>query len=164
MEGWAPRGTDLELGEGTLNWSIERSQERASDGDTSLRFYLENWNDAGKIWIARGFEVEPNRSYVVSIEYAFASADFGSFNLWRIIAGALPESPETREDLEAAFQDHTGNGMDSDSGFLWLHKTYDSSVAVGSDGMLWVAIGVWGTWETPRTYFLDDVRISIRSA
>ncbi len=101
---------------------------------------------------------------MVSIEYAFASADFGSFNLWRIIAGALPESPETREDLEPAFQDDTGNGMDSDSGFLWLDKAYDSSVAVGGDGMLWVAIGVWGTWETPRTYFVDDVQISIRAA
>ncbi len=164
MEGWAAAGLDLEHDGGTIQWSIERSQERATEGDTSLKFFMDNVNDAGKIWIERGFAVESGRTYSVSVRYAFASADFGSFNLWTIIAGAMPTKPETRDDLQPAFQDDTGNGMDSDSGYLWLEKTYGFNVNPGSDGMLWVIIGVWGTWETPRAYFIDDVEVTIRPA
>lgn len=163
MEGWSVSGADLEHGEGTIEWSIERSQDRATDGDASLRFYMVNSNDAGKIWIERGFEVDAGRTYSVSVRYDFASADFGSFNLWTIIAGGLASKPVTRDDVEPAFQDNTGNGMDADSGYVWLEKSYESNVDPGSDGVLWVIIGVWGTWETPRTYFVDNVEISIRS-
>ncbi len=162
MDGWAAAGTDLEYDGGTLNWSIARSEEDSKDGVTSLRLYLENWNDAGKIWVEKGFEVEVGRTYAVRIEFAFASADFGMANLWTIIAGAMSEKPETGDDLEPTFQDSTGNGMDSDSGFIWMEKSYDATVDPRSDGVLWVVIGVWGTWETPRTYFVDEVKISVR--
>lgn len=161
MEGWVADGTDLEHGNGTLEWSIARSQENAKDGSTSLRFHLNNLNDAGKIWIERAFDVKPNHTYQVAVEYAFASADFGDFNLWRIITGVLQESPETRDDLTPTYQDETGNGMSSASGHVWLDKRYEFTAQSGSDGTLWVVIGVWGTWETARTYYLDGVLVTL---
>jgi hypothetical protein len=42
---------------------------------------------------------------------------------------------------------------------VWLDKAYGLDVRSGSSGMLYVIIGVWGVWETPRTYYVDDVRI-----
>ena len=36
-----------------------------------------------------------------------------------------------------------------------------SSSRPAADGMIHVVIGVWGTWETPRTYYVDDVRVRL---
>ena len=158
MEQWQIRGIDLELGDTLVAWSIQRTQEIAADGSTAVRFYLENYNDAGKIWIQRLFAAEPNSPYDVHVVYAFASADFGMANLWTLITGVVPQSPQSRDDL--VYQGHTGNGSDTDVGFQWLIKEYDFSVCAGSDGQLYVLVGIWGTWETPRTYYLDSLAVS----
>lgn len=31
----------------------------------------------------------------------------------------------------------------------------------GNDGTLYIDIGIWGTWETGRVYYIDNVRITI---
>lgn len=157
MEGWEKRAMDLELGDTLIDWSIEQTDEIVYDGNSSLKFYLENYNDAGKIWIERPFVVKPNQNYRIEVKHAFASADFGFANLWTIITGVVTKSPQTREDL--VYQGHTGNGSDTDIGFKWLAKSYDFDVTSESDSTLYVIIGVWGTWETPRTYYLDFIHI-----
>ncbi len=45
MEGWTTSGTDLD--NPPDQWSIELSRDMASKGETLLRFYLDNVNDAG---------------------------------------------------------------------------------------------------------------------
>lgn len=57
FDGWTANGTDLD--NPPDQWSIEPPQDMASKGKTSLKFYLDNVNDAGKIWIERSFNVEP---------------------------------------------------------------------------------------------------------
>ena len=157
MQGWEARAMDLELANSTIDWSIARSQKRASEGGSSLRLYLENWNDMGKIWIEQGFVVKPNARYVVNVSYAFASADWGDANLFEIITGVLQEPPRSRYDL--LYQGGTGNGAGSDVGYVWLEKSYSFSVESDVTGKLYVVVGVWGVWETPRTYYLDSVRV-----
>jgi len=181
MEGWAAGGTDLywgncsagasairpsvvAQGNCSVAWSVERTTELAREGAFSVRLSLENLNDAGKIWIERPFNVTPERTYRVHVSFAFASADFGSVNHWRIIAGALSERPTSADDLTSAYREDTGNGLDSPSGHVWLEKGYDSTVRSDSGGRLWVLVGVWGTWEGPRTYYVDVVRVSITTA
>jgi len=159
FEGWTANGTDLVVDSQTMAWSIERNESFASDGSVSLELWLDNAHDMGKIWIEKAFEVRANRTYRVTVEYAFASADFGTVNNWRIIAGALPARPQSGSDLLPCFQEATGNGLEEPGGHVWLGKRYDSTVESGPEGKLWVVIGVWGTWESPRTYFLDDVRV-----
>ena len=158
MEQWQARGIDLELGDTLIAWSIQRTQEMATDGSTAVKFYLENYNDAGKIWIQRPFAVQANSPYDVHVAYAFASADFGMANLWTIITGVVTQPPQTRDDL--VWQGHTGNGSDRDVGFQWLAKDYDFNVHAGPDGQLYILVGIWGTWETPRTYYLDSLAVS----
>jgi hypothetical protein len=157
MEEWQGRGIDLELGDTLIAWSIQRTQEMAKAGSTAMKFYLENWNDAGKIWIEHPFAVQPDCSYDVNISYAFASADFGMANLWTIITGVVSQRPQTRDDL--VYQDHTGNGSDTDVGYRWLEKSYVGNVTAAADGEIYVMVGIWGTWETPRTYYLDSLSI-----
>ena len=156
LAGWAPDGTDLD--DPPVEWSIEASDERADDGQNSVRLHLENLNDAGKIWIERSFELAPRTTYEVRLSYDFATADFGDVNLWRVIAGAANEDPETVDDLE--FQGDTGNGAGEDVGFVWLRKEFTFTATTGSDGRLWVFLGVWGTSEFGRTYFVDGVDLA----
>ena len=158
MEGWEVKGMDLELGNSTIEWSIARSQERAENGSSSVRLFLENWNDMGKIWIERGFVLKPNTTYRVDVSYAFASADWGVVNFFRIITGVLQQPPKTRDEL--VYQGDTGNGHpDSDVGYVWLSNSYTFTVQSNVEGEIYVILGVWGAWETPRTYYLDSIRV-----
>jgi hypothetical protein len=159
MEGWVPNGVDLD--NPPVEWSIERSDELASDGDISLKLYLNNVNDAGKIWAERTYEVQPNQSIRVNIEYDFASSDWGDLNLWRIIAGVHQTLPKSADMLN--FQEDTGIDSSADTGYEWLHKDYSFNVNSGEDGSLTVVIGVWGNWETLRNYYIDNVKVTFSS-
>lgn len=156
-QGWEPGGTDLELGDSTIPWSVGRGGERATEGSWSMRLYLDNMNDAGKIWMQRAFTLDPNTVYTVSVAYDFATADYGDLNLFTIIAGAGTTPPDNGKGL--VFQGTTGNGSDTDTGYRWLEKAYSFPVTTGADGRVYVVLGVWGTWETARTYFIDDVSV-----
>jgi hypothetical protein len=156
MQGWTADGTDLT--NPTVAWSVQQSAAESNNGAGSVRIFLDNLNDAGKVWMERSFELEPNRTYDVDVSYAFGSADWGDINLWRIITGVTTDSPEEADDLE--FQDDTGNGLDSDNGIEWMNKTYSFTATTDAAGVLHVAIGTWGTFEVQRTYFVDDVKIS----
>jgi hypothetical protein len=156
MRGWELNGTDL--GDPPITWSIERSDEMAKSGEISLKFVLANLNDAGKIWIERPFLLKPNRLYHINVKYTFASADWGDVNLFTIITGVVQEPPQTRYDLVC--QGDTGNGSDTNVGYIWLRKDYDFFVRSSHDGKLYVVIGIWGTWETTRIYYFDNVKIT----
>lgn len=169
LQGWSAAATDLSAGNCTgsgegncsVAWSVERTTEQAYQGAASVRMSLDNLNDQGKIWIERSFDAPPGRAVRVRVAFALASADFGSVNHWTIIAGALPARAASSGDLTSAFRGDTGNGWAGPSGYVWLQKTYDSTVQVSADGPLWVVIGVWGTWETARTYYVDAVRVDL---
>jgi hypothetical protein len=153
---WSADGTDLD--DPPVTWSIERSQDRAAEGAWSVRLSLDNLNDQGKIWIEQAIgNLEPGRRYDVRMSFSLASADFGTINLWRIIAGASGTDPENAAQL--IFQDETGNGAGSDVGFRWIEKSYQMEAVTSAEGTLWFAIGVWGTSEFSRAYYIDDVVI-----
>ena len=156
MEGWTVRGTDL--GDPPIAWEIARSTDRADTGATSVRFRLANLNDQGKIWIERRYEVAPDQEYDVTLTFDLASADYGSINLWRVLAGAGPESPMVAADLRSA-QD-TGNGAASDTGFQWVERTVTVRTRSDEDGEIFVYVGIWGTSEFTRTYYVDDLQVT----
>jgi hypothetical protein len=157
MEGWLADGADLK--DPPVEWSIERSEDIASHGNMAVRLYLNNVNDAGKIWIERCLTVPDSATYRVHIEYDLASADWGDVNLWTTITGVAATSPESAADLR--YQEDTGNGAASNRGFVWSHRSYDFELAPAEGGRMYAFIGVWGTWETARTYYLDNISVSI---
>ncbi len=157
MQGWEPDGTDLDSP--PVEWSIENSNKLSTVGESSLRFYLANLNDAGKIWVERKFSVESERTYNVKVSYDFASADYG-VNLWRIITGAMSSKPLEGNKPNLIFQGDTGVGAKPEN-LEWLRKDYEFTVNSGSDGNIFVNVGVWGTWETTRIYFVDNIHIQI---
>jgi len=160
FSGWDTTGTDLQLGDTTLVWSIHPTNELAIDSSFSMRYYLENYNDAGKIWLQKPFVVEQHTDYIVSIDYKFATSDFGLANLWTIITGVHLSPPTIAQEL--IYQGHTGNGFDFDTGYIWLDKNYKFTINSDTSSNLWIVIGVWGTYEGPRTYYFDSLSIQIQ--
>ena len=157
---WEAQGTDL--GNPPVAWSVEESTEEASAGTRSVKLTLDNVNDAGKIWIQRELEVAPLVTYDVDLSFDLGSADFGTVNLWTVIAGVETAPPETAAEL--TFQDDTGNGAATDHGYQWITKTYQIRARSDEDGHLYVVLGVWGTWETLRSYYLDNVHLVLTRA
>jgi hypothetical protein len=54
-------------------------------------------------------------------------------------------------------QDATGNGSASSVDVQWLPKSYRVRASSDVGGGMRIVIGVWGTWEPPRTYYVDNV-------
>ncbi|MDG6228826.1 MAG: hypothetical protein QCH96_02545 [Candidatus Thermoplasmatota archaeon] len=157
FEGWKIDGTDLS--DPDINWSIDVTDEESYDGLYSVRLYLDNMNDAGKIWIEKQFNVTAQAHYEVTISYMFGTRDYGDFNLFRIITGATTDDPETAGDL--IFQDDTGHHLDNETGLVWTTRSYTTTVHIDESRTMYIMLGVWGTWETARTYYIDAVNISI---
>jgi hypothetical protein len=158
MEGWEARGMDLALGPGEIAWSIAPDSAVSSDGASSLKVYLANYNDAGKVFVQRTFHLSPRTKYDVAIRFDLASSDYGDVNLFRILAGSFPRPPTSPQELRPVFRDSTGNGRSSD-GYVWLAKSYRDFVETDSSGGVVIVVGIWGTYETPRTYYLDALEI-----
>jgi hypothetical protein len=156
LDGWQAKGIDLD--DPPVTWSIAQSEDTSTVGDGSAKYALDNMNDAGKIFLQRTFELDPDTEYDVRIEFDFATADWGDMNHWRIIAGAHRSAPEDADDLE--FQGEAANGEDEDGDHVWLEKRYDVEATSDEDGNIVIAIGVWGTFEVERSYYIDDVRIT----
>lgn len=155
MEGWQAAATDTL--DPPIDWHVTHTSDRGHPDDGSIELHLENLNDAGKIWMERDFNLAPGVTYDVSVRYALGTSDWGFVNLFTLITGVHAAPPRQAADL--TFQGDTGHGGDADIGVVWLERTYDLSITAPPDGTVYVVIGVWGTWETARTYFVDDVRV-----
>ena len=156
MQGWKQNGTDLD--NPPINWSVERSSDRATDGNYSIKLFLSNLNDAGKIWMEKYFDVTPLALYSVNVSYRFATADFGDFNLFQLITTVCGDGFSGMDDLN--YEGDTGHHLETE-GFIWVDKSFDYIVEIDAQGQIYVNIGVWGTWETDRTYYVDEVNITI---
>lgn len=162
---WQTGATDIIVGGNPIPWHIQPSSAIAFDGSQSLEFHMANFTDAAKIWITRAVSLQPNKDYHVRVSYELATRDWGDANLFSLLTGAFPKPPATAADLEPAFiRFATGNGASSDVGYRWLHKEVESSVRTGADGKAHIVVGVWGTYEITRTYYIDAVRIHLEPA
>ena len=158
---WTAQATDVIVGGEEIDWSVSTSDARATEGTRSVRFEVENLTDAAKVWIEREVALEPNTTYDVQIAFDFGTGDWGSVNLWTILAGAFADAPTETADLQPAFRGNTGHDQGEDAGVVWLEKSYDLTTTTDADGMLHLVIGVWGTYEVTRSYWVDDVRVTI---
>ncbi|UCD64460.1 MAG: hypothetical protein JSW34_03230 [Candidatus Zixiibacteriota bacterium] len=164
ISSWTVHSLDDEVDTLTIDWYFLSSDERASKGSQSAKLYMDNLTDAAKIWLGRSLEVTPDKTYSVTISFDLASADHGEVNVFSILANALPQEPTTRDDilsgvLEGDFPEGTYNGGIED--FVWLYKSLTKNVRTTGEGKLFFILGIWGTWEGARTYYFDDLRITV---
>jgi hypothetical protein len=155
LQGWEPVAID------TLNppieWRVEHTDQEGYEGDGAVELFLNNINDAGKVWIEGAVELVPGINYDVDISYKLGTSDWGDVNLFTIITGVNEVPPRDAEDL--FFQGDTGHDQGQDAGLVWLDKAYQFDISPLTSGLVYVSIGVWGTFESPRTYYIDEVLI-----
>lgn len=154
LEAWVPNSADLS-GPGAT-WSIDTSSDVTSVGSGAARFMLDNANGDGKIWLEREFELTAERTYDVQITFDLASAESGS--PWRVLAGAHDASPSSAAQLTV--QDATTPG----NGYEWTERSYTVQAAPDDEGLVVVVLGLWGTSEESRTYYVDNVHLVFNRA
>jgi len=164
ISSWTACSMDDKVDTLPIDWYFMASNEMASRGSHSAKLYMENLTDAAKIWLEQALEVAPNKTYTVAISFDLASSDFGDVNNFSILANVFPRKPETRDDVvsgvrDGDFPEGTYNGGIED--FVWLDKSLTKTVRSGGDGRLFFILGIWGTWEGARTYYFDDLRITV---
>ncbi|MEK6320883.1 MAG: hypothetical protein AABN33_04285 [Acidobacteriota bacterium] len=147
-EGWTANTTDV----GPADWSISPSPELRDDGAMSLKLDLNNMSGKGMVWIARAFAVEPGSKYRLSLDYSFS----GRFREYRIIAGVFRSPPMTADDLSSTFQDDIPKELPR-----WIHRSYQFSIKSKRSSTVYVVIGVMGTKQTHREYFIDSVCVTL---
>lgn len=157
LQGWVVDGTDL-----APVWHIVPSRKLAHTGLWSLEYYMENINDATKIWIERSYDVPAGRRYDVNVSWKLASRD-APVGACPIIAYVDNRDLETRfQGIQVIGYSDTGGGQ-----YVWLSKSYlRNGVLPGASsgtgqGKIWVAIGMWGTFEVTYTWYVDEVTVEI---
>ena len=134
-------------------WQIYRTTDQSVDGSYALGLYLDGRNDDGTIWIERKFTARPNATVSVSASFWLYSATSGDVNTWPVVGYAGNHDPETTADIRSVV------GVLNKKG--WTQYTFTRKVATDSTGTVWVAAGIWATYETIRTNYLDLVETSI---
>lgn len=154
LEGWATDVVDDEIGDGHTEWSVDVSNSLSYEGDWSVKFYMDNINDATKLWIEKAFPVTPGHEYNVVVQWKFTTAqDYGIVDYFGIIASISASDPETRSDFNTIDQTVDESG--------WHTIEYSAKVTPSGTGDIWVGIGVWGVWEAPMTFYVDSVTVDI---
>lgn len=146
-EGWTASAIDV----GPADWSISPSTDLWDDGDKSLKIDLNNTSGKGKVWMARAFAVEPGSKYHVSLDYSWG----GRFREYRIIAGVFRSPPLSADDLSSAFQDDLPPELPR-----WIHRSNEFTIKSKKSSTVYVVIGVKGTEQTHREYFIDSVMVT----
>jgi hypothetical protein len=134
-------------------WQIYRTTERAFDGRYSLGLFLNGHNDEGIIWIERRFAARANATVTVTASFWLYSPSGGDVNTWATVGYAGRNDPETTLEMRSIV------GFVNKAG--WTKYTFTRKVVTDGTGAVWVAVGLWATYETIRTNHLDLVETSI---
>lgn len=151
-----------------FDWRIEVTDERSAEGEQCLAVFTEGDHDDGTAWVVRPIPVERGVAYDVQGSVrAFAASE--SFNTVRQLVVALgPDAPAEEGDFPAP---DTTSTPDSPIGGLrepldrqagWSEYAFEWATPGLDVDELFLAVGVTVVWETDRTDYLDDVRVSLR--
>jgi hypothetical protein len=163
LEGWTVDATDIIVGGAEIPWWVRPGTALAFEGSSALEFYMANYTDAAKIWIVRPIAVPANLPYRVTISYSFGTKDYGDLNLFSLVSGAASANPRSlASDPSRSFvHEATSNGAPNDVGYRWIQKQTEVNVVSNAEGYLYVVVGVWGNWETERTYYVDALHVQV---
>jgi len=159
LEGWTADATD----QGLCAWHISPSKKLPYAGAWSLEYYMNNINDATKIWIERAYDVQAGHRYDVSLTWKLATKD-SPVTACPIIAYVGSRDLETHDDEIQVIGYSIGGGTGN---WVWLSESYlrtgvpPGASSVPGQGKIWVAIGMWGTFEVSFTWYVDGVTVDI---
>ena len=150
LQGWEPRGLDLQTAGRDETWNIASDRRFPYDGAYSARLFLDNVNGAGKIWLERTFTLSSSGRHSVHLDFAMRGSRDG-ISADQLIAGVLLAPPRSDDALSAALR---GPGV---AGAAWTQRAYDLEL----DGdVATVVIGISGGSPGQIIYYLDAVTVA----
>ena len=157
FEGWMPESILLA---GSTD-SITRSQDRAIDGQTSVKLDLHSRGEVptAAAWIQRGFTLAPNELYQVQVRYFFATADGGGPMIpgpTSTMAGAVNNPPASLNDVLPFV--HGYFFSDRSPRYRWFRQQFEFTAQADNAGGLSVMIGVVAAGLS-GSYYIDSVRV-----
>lgn len=162
LEEWALRGDFLDV---ELHSLVTRSQERASDGITSLRFACPA--SFQTLLIEKQFSVQPSQVYDVEVDYDFATRvgrDSLSTTIpssFTLLTGALRRSISQEPwKVFSALQGNAHNGEEVSGNYKWSTRQFAFTARADEQGKLYVIIGL-GSSEAFGTFYFDRVHVRI---
>lgn len=169
LDPWSTHGSVGRDARGEFSWSIDVTDDRAADGSQSLQVFTEGRHDDGTAWVTRSVSVEGETGYDATASVAAWSAG-ESFNTVRHLVMRLGSEPPTSEgDFPPPGENSTGAGtvpvgglrepVDREGG--WEQFEFEWTTPTLSTDALSLSVGVSVVWETDRTDYLDDVRLSL---
>ncbi len=146
LQGWAPQALDLEVGD---QWSITSDPTAPFDGASSVRFFLQNTNGAGKIWLERAFTLPSSGRHRAHIDFA-TSGPSDAVAADRLIVGVLRAPPRNADQLQPALQPP---GI---AGAQWTPHAYELEV---EGPAVTVVVGISGASRARTIYHLDALTV-----
>src|SRR6267143_4735578 len=70
LQNWAPQGLGLAASGVEEPWSIASDSTTPYDGASSARFFLDNQNGTGKIWLERTFTLSSSGRHLARLDFA----------------------------------------------------------------------------------------------
>jgi hypothetical protein len=119
----------------------------------SLMFNMGNgFGDDGTLWIEKQFAVPPSVPTPVDLGFQLFNDEQSDLNNYEVKAVISTQNPNVQPDFTLIGETNTAAG--------WVPFEYSQTVN-STTGQVWVALGIRVAWETGRTYFIDNVTVSI---
>jgi len=134
-------------------WNITRVMSPAHSGEYSLKFFIDGNQDDGTIWIERKIAVKEKTQAKVNVSIKLYSESESFNTIADLCTYVGTRNPEVEEDFTVLGSANEVAG--------WKNYTYTTTLDIGSDREVWVAVGITVRWETYMNYFIDDVEIEI---
>ncbi len=131
---------------GPKSFYVNASGGEAYAGHRAMEMYLDGTADDGTIWVQTAIPVQPLSSVAVNVSFEvfryFADMAF------QPVAAVTLFDPEMEGDFSIL-------GQPAAEG--WTLQTFGRTVWTGPYDMLYVAVGLTCTWETPGTFYIDQI-------
>jgi len=137
----------------TVQWHIRLVSNISRSGVHSMEFFIDGKQDDGTIWLERKISVKKDAQIRVSVSFWFYSEQESFNTIAAVAAYAGTAKPKVEDDFAIVGFANEAAG--------WKKYVYPVNLNTGSNGEVWVAVGIAVRWETYMTYYIDDVRIEI---
>ena len=134
----------------TVQWHIRRSSSVAL-GNYSAEFFIDGTQDDGTIWLERKIKLKPSTQVRFTLSFWFYSEEESFNTLAAIVAYAGIARPVEEENFTVVAVANEVAG--------WKNYAFNPTVNTDSRGEAYVALGISVRWETPMTYYIDEIVI-----
>jgi len=136
-----------------VQWQIRRVSNISRSGVNAVELFIDGKQDDGTIWLERKISVKKDVQTRVSVSFWFYSEQKSFNTIAAVVAYAETDKPEIEDDFAVVGVANEVAG--------WKNYACTTNLKAGSNGEVWVAVGISVRWETYMTYYVDDVKIEI---